>query len=91
MLSLPADSQRQSTACPVPDTFFALSLLRASASSPTSVQPEIKKLELTGMRAYTHKPQCISQIFMSEWITNLDDMYSRNNDSISAQLTRTLT
>lgn len=59
-------SQRRSTACPVPDTFFALSLLRASASSPTSVQPEIKQRELTGASACTHKPQCISQIFMPE-------------------------
>lgn len=45
MLSLSAGSQRRSTACPVLNTFFffALSLLRASTFSPTSVQPEIKK------------------------------------------------
>lgn len=47
MLSLSAGSQRRSTACPALNTFFffffALSLLQASTSSPTSVQPEIKK------------------------------------------------
>lgn len=46
MLSLSDGSQRRSTACPALNTFFfffALSLQRASTSSPTSVQPEIKK------------------------------------------------
>lgn len=65
MLSLPARLTKTEHSLSCARHVFASSLLRASASSPTSVQPEIKQLELTGVSACTHKPQCISQIFMS--------------------------
>ena len=71
MLSLPTDSQKMEHSLSCAQHVFASSLLWACAPSPTFVHQAIKKLELTGMRTYTHTSACISQILMTECITHV--------------------